>query len=140
MRKIISNLTGLVVMASAAQVVWLASMVMLWAWVFDASGDSMLLSVAAVVLSVATAGRLGRPLRGLAWRLLKFADVPLWESLSILGTREDGRRIPGKSITDLYGSAVLCSVVGSLVSMVLAFLAVRFVALMNSRFLFVLFD
>ncbi len=140
MRKIVSNLTGLVVTASAAQVVWLASMVMLWAWVFDASGDSMLLSVAAVVLSVATAGRIARPLRGMAWRVLKFADMPLWEPLAALGQSEDVRGIPGKAITDMFGSAVFCSVVSSLVSMVLAFLAVRFVALMNSRFLFTPFD
>ncbi len=122
---------------ATAQVVWLACMLALWAWVFDASGDSMLLSVTAILLAVGTMAAWGPVLAKIGCGLMVIAQLPSASALAaILGRSHSHRHVAGPALVRLFSGAVILAIVGSLVSMMLAFASVQAVLFMRGHMLF----
>ncbi len=123
--------------SATAQVVWLACMLALWAWVFDASGDSMLLSVTAILLAVGTMAAWGPRLAKIGCGLLVIGQFPSASALAaILGRSHSHRHVAGSALVRLFSGAVILAIVGSLVSMMLAFASVQVVLFMRGHMLF----
>ncbi len=123
--------------AATAQVVWLACMLALWAWVFDASGDSTLLSVTAILLAAGTMAALGPRLAKIGCGLMAIAELPSASALAaILGRSHSHRHVAGSALVRLFSGVVILAIVGSLTSMVLAFASRYAVSFMRDHMLF----
>ena len=121
--------------AAAAQVVWLACIVMMWAWAFDASGEAMLLTLTAMLLAVAAAAAMARPLaRAARWGLVQAGGSPGETLTAVLGEDGAGDGIDGRRLMRLFSAASFAAVVGSLGSMAAVFLSMKLTDVLSRHF------
>ena len=125
----------LVQAAIATAVVWLGALAMIWGWVLDASGLTMLLTLTAAMLAVATVARVAAPLLRLARWVLALLGRPTADVLGIALVRDGrGHRASGAALLGMFGAATELTLAGGLISTVGAFLAGRLVDLMAGHF------
>jgi len=107
----------------ASAVVWLASLVMIWGWVLDASGLTTLVTVLAALLAVATAARWSRPAALAVTKLLSLFRRPMAQSLApALGRADRAQRVGGPALLELLAAAGGMILVGGLISTAAALL------------------
>ncbi|MHC4563605.1 MAG: hypothetical protein ACYS8X_12645 [Planctomycetota bacterium] len=106
---------------TAATVVWAGCITMMWAKQFDASGESLLLTLSAMLLATATVARRQRHLlAGARWILVKLGR-PLGQTLSAI---EPPDALPTAQMRmHLLGAAASVALAGSAISMLLVLLA-----------------
>jgi len=118
----------------AALVVWLACMTILWAWAFDASGESMLLTLAATMLAIGAAALQARRLGRAARWVLAQMRLSAAETLAVVSGVAPGRRLAGRQLMRLVAAGAAAALLGGLVSMMAVRLSLPLTAYLGRRF------
>ncbi|HDZ20825.1 hypothetical protein LCGC14_0366600 [marine sediment metagenome] len=125
----------IIVVSAAAMVVWASCIAMLWAWALDSSGESILVTISAMLLAVAAVAYRGRALSYPAGWVLFLMRRSLGSDLAVVAGRGSvACRLEGRTLLKLYGAATAAALAGALGSMVLVFLALPLVDLVTLRF------
>ena len=124
-----------VIVSMAALVAWAGAIMMLWAYVLDASGVATALTIVAMFLATAAAAR------GSGWMLrravgpLTWLSEPLGQAAGLIArTSGPRKRISGRTLQQLHATAAGAALGGGLLSLVLIFLAMPLVDWAIRRF------
>jgi len=125
----------IVVVSIAALVAWAGAIMMLWAFVLDASGVATALTLVAMFLAIAAAARWSGWVLRQSAGLVTWLSEPLGQAVELIAHPGVSRkRLTGRTLQLLHAAAAGAAVGGGLLSLVLVFLAMPIVDWTIRRF------